>query len=81
MPHVALLGDSIFDNGAYTRGGPTVIEQVSDRVPGGWSATLLAVDGATTESVPAQLNRLPADATHLRAGRLVRRRRGCFARS
>ncbi|MDB5557736.1 MAG: lipase, partial [Enterovirga sp.] len=30
-----------------------------------WQATLRAVDGATTASVPAQLARLPADATHL----------------
>ncbi|HEX2205117.1 MAG TPA: SGNH/GDSL hydrolase family protein [Longimicrobium sp.] len=65
MPHVVLLGDSIFDNAAYTRGGPDVIAQVREHAPEGWTATLLAVDGATTQGVPAQLRRLPDDATHL----------------
>ena len=31
MPHVVLLGDSIFDNSAYTRGGPDVVTQWQDR--------------------------------------------------
>lgn len=65
MPHVALLGDSILDNGSYTAGGPAVIDQVREQLPVGWRATLLAVDGATTESIPAQVARLPPDATHL----------------
>jgi GDSL-like Lipase/Acylhydrolase family len=65
MSHVVLLGDSIFDNAAYTSGGPAVIEQVSERLPRGWSATLLAVDGATTDGVPRQLVELPPGATHL----------------
>jgi hypothetical protein len=65
MPHVVLLGDSIFDNAAYTSGGPAVIEQVTERLPRGWSATLLAVDGATTDGVPRQLSDLPPGATHL----------------
>jgi hypothetical protein len=34
-------------------------------LPEGWSASLLAVDGAMTRGVPAQVARLPADATHL----------------
>lgn len=65
MPHVILLGDSIFDNGSYTAGKPAVIAQVRDSLPTGWKATLLAVDGATTEGIPSQLARRPADATHL----------------
>jgi hypothetical protein len=65
MPHVVLLGDSIFDNARYVPGGPPVVEQVRRRLPAGWAATLLAVDGATAEDVPAQLRRLPADASHL----------------
>lgn len=65
MPHVILLGDSIFDNGSYTAGQPAVIAQVRDSLPTGWKATLLAVDGATTEGIPSQLARRPADATHL----------------
>ena len=65
MPHVALLGDSIFDNAAYVRGGPDVVTQLQERLPSGWRASLLAVDGAVIGSVPAQLARLPADVTHL----------------
>ena len=65
MPHIVLLGDSIFDNASYTRGGPDVITQVRERLPQGWKATLLAVDGSVTLNVPAQLERLPQDASHL----------------
>lgn len=65
MPHLILLGDSIFDNGSYTRGGPDVITQIRSMLPSGWKATLLAQDGATTANIPAQLSRLPADASHL----------------
>lgn len=65
MQHVVLLGDSIFDNGSYTNGKPDVIAQLRGVLPPGWQASLLAVDGATTESVGTQLARLPGDATHL----------------
>ncbi|MDP9348722.1 MAG: SGNH/GDSL hydrolase family protein, partial [Gemmatimonadota bacterium] len=59
MPHVVLLGDSIFDNAAYTRGGPDVIAQLRGAVPEGWRATLRAVDGAVLANVPGQLGRVP----------------------
>ncbi|HYD51918.1 MAG TPA: SGNH/GDSL hydrolase family protein [Gemmatimonadaceae bacterium] len=65
MNHLVLLGDSIFDNAAYVRGGPDVVAQLRPLLPGGWQATLLAVDGAVTTGVVAQLQRLPSDATHL----------------
>jgi GDSL-like lipase/acylhydrolase family protein len=65
MPHLVLLGDSIFDNLAYTSGGPDVISQVRRLLPAGWQASLLAVDGATTDDIPRQLVRLPRDASHL----------------
>lgn len=66
MNHVALLGDSIFDNGAYVqRGEPDVVAQVRARLPQGWKATLCAVDGAVTKGVERQLARLPPDASHL----------------
>ena len=65
MPHVVLLGDSIFDNGAYTAGGPDVVTQLREVLSAGWRATLGAVDGATTEDFAAQLDALPDDATHL----------------
>jgi len=65
MPHVVLLGDSIFDNGAYTGGGPDVVTQLRELLPAGWHATLGAVDGATTDDFATQLDTLPEDATHL----------------
>ena len=65
MPHIALLGDSIFDNAAYVPGGPDVVAQLRGMLPTGWSATLLAVDGAVIDGVARQLSRLPPDATHL----------------
>ena len=63
--HVVLLGDSIFDNASYTRGRPDVISQVRQLLPAGWRASLLAVDGATTDNVASQLERVPADASYL----------------
>jgi len=65
MPHVVLLGDSVFDNAAYTRGGPDVVTQLREILAAGWRATLGAVDGATTEDLGHQLTSLPESATHL----------------
>ncbi len=65
MNHVVLLGDSIFDNAAYTGGAPDVVRQVRQRLPHGSKATLRAVDGGTTGDVREQLRHLPSDATHL----------------
>ena len=64
MGHVILLGDSIFDNGAYVS-GPDVVAQLSDELPADWRASLLAVDGAVTTSVLHQLDQIPQDATDL----------------
>jgi len=63
--HVCLLGDSIFDNAAYVRTQPTVIEHLRQALPAGWDATLLAVDGDTAMDVREQLGRLEQSATHL----------------
>jgi hypothetical protein len=66
MSHVVLLGDSIFDNGSYIPpGSPDVLEQVRAKLPDGWKATMLALDGAVTTSVNSQLAKVPPDATHL----------------
>jgi hypothetical protein len=65
MTHVGLLGDSIFDNKAYVDAGPDVIEQLRAALPSGSTATLVAVDGATTADVKGQLKTLPSNATHL----------------
>jgi hypothetical protein len=65
MVHIVLLGDSVFDNGAYVAGGPDVVRQLREILPAGWRATLRAVDGAVTGSVARQLANVPADASHL----------------
>src|SRR5215210_4345578 len=66
MAHVVLLGDSIFDNGAYVRRGePDVVGQLQAKLPAGSRATLRAVDGAVTAGIARQLERVPLDATHL----------------
>ena len=65
MSHLILLGDSIFDNAAYTEGGPDVVTQLKDLLPAGWAASLLAVDGSTTDDIADQVDCLPANATHL----------------
>lgn len=65
MSHIVLLGDSIFDNRAYTGGAADVVTHLRGLLPRGWKATLGAVDGATTGRLRAQLDRVPPDATHL----------------
>ncbi|HEX4738374.1 MAG TPA: SGNH/GDSL hydrolase family protein [Allosphingosinicella sp.] len=65
MAHLILLGDSIFDNGAYVRGGPDVVRQQRQELPANWDASLLARDGDVVRDVLSQLGRLSADATHL----------------
>lgn len=64
MPHVALLGDSIFDNAAYVGAGRDVIGWLRTCLPPGWSATLGAVDGSTTHDVKVQLEHLPNEVDH-----------------
>lgn len=63
--HVVLLGDSIFDNAAYVRGKPCVIEQLTAALAGNGRATLLARDGDRAADVAGQSSGLPDDATHL----------------
>ena len=65
MPHIVLLGDSIFDNAAYTQGGPDVLSQLRGELPAGWTATLAAVDGAQADDVATQVADAAATATHL----------------
>src|ERR1035438_111307 len=65
MKHIVLLGDSIFDNGAYVNGGPDVIKQLRCLLHQEWKATLLAVDGSVTTDVITQIAKIPASATHL----------------
>ena len=62
--HIALIGDSIFDNEGYVDEGDSVIEQLSRKLADNIKATLLAVDGDVTDDVYAQLENLPNDTTH-----------------
>src|SRR5690349_12935535 len=62
--HVALLGDSIFDNGAYTNGLPDVAAHLRAIVKDRAIVTMLAVDGTTTGDVSRQVGRLPVGVTH-----------------
>jgi len=59
--HIALLGDSVFDDGSYTQGEPDVVSHLRSLVPRDVRATLYAVDGSTTRDVGRQLDRLARD--------------------
>jgi hypothetical protein len=63
--HVALLGDSSFDNRSYTRGQPDVAGHLREVLGTGSRVTLLAIDGATTTDMGAQLDRVRDDMTQL----------------
>ena len=63
--HIALLGDSVLDNGAYTSGGPDVVTQLRTKLPDGWRASLLAIDGSMVADLSAQLSKVPPGASHL----------------
>jgi hypothetical protein len=66
MPgHIALLGDSVFDNAAYVGQEPDVVEHLRQLLPAPWRATLIARDGSTTTDLDRQLVRIPRDASHL----------------
>ena len=54
--HIALLGDSIFDNRSYTHGEPDVVAHLRSFLPGDWRASLFAVDGSVSEDLAEQFN-------------------------
>ncbi len=60
--HVALLGDSVFDNGRYTAGQPDVAGNLARVLGERGRVTLLARDGTSIPQVGGQLARLPTDA-------------------
>jgi GDSL-like Lipase/Acylhydrolase family len=63
--HIVLLGDSIFDNRAYTGGAPDVVGQLRELLPAGWRATLCAVDGSTAADLSEQFADVPSDGSHV----------------
>jgi hypothetical protein len=65
VKHIALIGDSIFDNALYVGDGPDVIKQVQSLLPMGWGATLKARDGDVIADIQRQIATLPTDTSHL----------------
>jgi hypothetical protein len=63
--HIVLLGDSIFDNRAYTGGAPDVVGHLREILPPGWRATLCAVDGSVAADLSAQFASVPSDGSHV----------------
>jgi hypothetical protein len=60
--HLALLGDSTFDNKAYTQDSPSVTEHL---IQLGNTVTLCAKDGALISALLPQSQTIPETATHL----------------
>src|ERR1051326_744499 len=63
--HVALLGDSILDNRAYTGSKPDVATHLRRFLLSASQVTLCAVDGSTTFDLERQISNVPADASHI----------------
>src|SRR5262245_13041703 len=63
--HIALLGDSILDNRAYTKGEPDVASHLRQLLPDSAEVTLCAVDGSTTSDLRSQVARVPSKASHV----------------
>lgn len=62
--HLALIGDSVFDNRSYTNGAPDVAAHLRELLPT-WGVTLCAVDGSTTTDFGRQLDGVSAKITHV----------------
>jgi lysophospholipase L1-like esterase len=66
MNHVALLGDSIFDNGVYVAPAPPVRDQLRTHLGSDWTVSLVAVDGHITKDVrDRQVGLVPKGASHI----------------
>jgi len=63
--HIALIGDSSFDNGQYTRGQPDVAGHLRSIAQRPWRVTNLALDGSTVAEVESRLPQLSADVSHV----------------
>jgi hypothetical protein len=64
-PHIALLGDSVFDNRAYTNGAPDVAKHLRALLPDRWKVSLVAVDGSAAADLETQLLEVPTDVTNI----------------
>ena len=63
--HIALLGDSILDNRAYTKGEPDVATHLRQLLTPPADLTLCAVDGSTTSDLNPQITQVPSHASHI----------------
>jgi lysophospholipase L1-like esterase len=63
--HIVLVGDSILDNGAHGPHHPDVASLLAEALGEGARVTLLAREGDVTSGIHYQLERVPAEATHL----------------
>lgn len=63
--HIALLGDSIFDNQSYVTQGESVNAHLLRISGDAHQVSLLAVDGAISTGVSQQVSQLPSGATHI----------------
>ncbi len=63
--HIALLGDSVFDNDTWARPEPEVLTCLREYLPSDWTASLHARDGSTLVNVGGQTARLPRETTHV----------------
>ena len=61
MQHIALVGDSIFDNRFYVGSDPDVVTHLKKLLPLGWAATLCAIDGSTSSMITAQMSCVRAE--------------------
>jgi hypothetical protein len=64
MNHIAMLGDSIFDNGAYVGGAPDVRAQAIALLPG-TKVSSAAQDGAVMTDIESQLRLIPDTISHI----------------
>jgi hypothetical protein len=65
MITIALVGDSIFDNGAYVATENEVITHLKRRVGANSDAIIVARDGAVVADVSKQVSTLPDNVTHI----------------
>jgi len=65
LGHVVLLGDSVLDNEHYVGRNPDVSRLLAGLLGDDWKVSLLARDGATTDTLRFQAGQIPADTTEL----------------
>jgi len=63
--HVVLLGDSVLDPEHYVGQNPDVAQHLGRMLGDRWRVSLLARDGATTDTFRFQVAQIPGDATAL----------------